>query len=201
MKPILIVDDEPQILTVLKRTLEAAGMATEGASSAGEALSLVRLRAFSLLLTDQVMPGMMGIDLIHRARSVRPEMTCLLMSGHPDAAEKMAEIVDAQIFRFVQKPWRREELLATVYAALGSAKLNLGPPLESGQETTDSEPARDVAAVIRRLAMDKQTRCRFRHSRSSQRTSEGELESCGVRGREGFMQGMFNRRNRKEAVQ
>ncbi len=201
MEPILIVDDEPQILTVLKRTLEAAGIPTERASSGGEAIRLVRQRAFSLLLTDQVMPGMMGIDLIHHAQSVRPEMKCLLMSGHPDAAEMMAELSDAHVFRFMHKPWKREGLLATVYAALGSAKLDLGPPSQPDDGSAGGEVSCEVACVSRRLAMDKQARSRFSYCSGLERSSAAETEEQEQRGLGGFVRRMFEQPERKELVQ
>ncbi len=84
---ILVVDDEPEILAVVRHSLEAIGYTVLAAASAGEALHLVGEGGgkIDLLLTDVVMPGMNGHGLAARVQAVDPRIRVLFMSGYTDS--------------------------------------------------------------------------------------------------------------------
>lgn len=115
---ILIVDDEPVVLTALKFTLEREGFHIVACTSPLKALAILAERDFSVIISDQRMPEMMGLDFLIESRRIRPHCSRILIT----AVLALPTIVDAinkgEIFRFVAKPWLREELVATVRNAV-----------------------------------------------------------------------------------
>lgn len=115
---ILIVDDEPVVLTALKFTLEREGFYVVACSSPLKALAILAERDFAVIISDQRMPEMLGLDFLIESRRLRPHASRILIT----AVLALPTIVDAinkgEIFRFVAKPWLREELVATVRNAV-----------------------------------------------------------------------------------
>lgn len=115
---ILVVDDEPVVLNALKFTLEREGFHVVACTSPMKALSILNDRDFAVIISDQRMPEMMGLDFLIESRRLRPHASRILIT----AVLALPTIVDAinkgEIFRFVAKPWLREELVATVRNAV-----------------------------------------------------------------------------------
>ena len=115
---ILIVDDEPVVLTALKFTLEREGFHIVACNSPLKALAILAERDFAVIISDQRMPEMLGLDFLVESRRIRPHASRILIT----AVLALPTIVDAinkgEIFRFVAKPWLREELIATVRNAV-----------------------------------------------------------------------------------
>jgi response regulator RpfG family c-di-GMP phosphodiesterase len=115
---ILIVDDEPVVLTALKVTLEREGFPVVACTSPVKALAVLKERDFAVIISDQRMPEMMGLDFLIESRRLRPHASRILIT----AVLALPTIVDAinkgEIFRFIAKPWLREELIATVRNAV-----------------------------------------------------------------------------------
>jgi response regulator RpfG family c-di-GMP phosphodiesterase len=115
---ILIVDDEPIVLGALKETLEREKYQVVSCSSPIKALAILEQRDFAVIISDQRMPEMLGLDFLIESRRIRPHASRVLIT----AVLSLPTIVDAinkgEIFRFVAKPWLREELLATVRNAI-----------------------------------------------------------------------------------
>jgi response regulator RpfG family c-di-GMP phosphodiesterase len=111
---ILIVDDEPIVLVALKETLERENHHVVACTSPRKALAILAERPFAVIISDQRMPEMMGLDFLIESRRLQPHASRILIT----AVLALPTIVDAinkgEIFRFVAKPWLREELLATV---------------------------------------------------------------------------------------
>lgn len=118
-EPIVVVDDDSSVCTVLTRFLTRHGYDATAYESAELALAHLRDPAVrcSLLLSDLTMGEMDGLALIRAARDLRPELTCLLLTGLgtnvPPSAWR-----DAGAAGLVAKPIRAEEFLGTVRAAL-----------------------------------------------------------------------------------
>lgn len=115
---ILIVDDEPIVLVALKETLERENHHVVACTSPTKALAILAERPFAVIISDQRMPEMMGLDFLIESRRLQPHASRVLVT----AVLALPTIVDAinkgEIFRFVAKPWLREEMLATVRNAL-----------------------------------------------------------------------------------
>ncbi len=141
---ILIVDDEAVVLSALKETLERAGFPVVACNSPLKALAVLAERDFAVIISDQRMPEMLGLDFLVESRRLRPRASRILIT----AVLALPTIVDAinrgEIFRFVAKPWLREELLATVRNAV--QRHELITQNEALQVETQSLNARLVAA-------------------------------------------------------
>jgi response regulator RpfG family c-di-GMP phosphodiesterase len=115
---ILIVDDEPVVLAALQQTLERERFHVVACSSPTKALAILNDRDFAVIISDQKMPEMLGLDFLIESRRIRPHASRILIT----AVLSLPTIVDAinkgEIFRFVAKPWLREELIATVRNAV-----------------------------------------------------------------------------------
>jgi len=121
---ILIVDDEPAILSALRRSLQREGFDVLRAGSAVEALeALAQQPQVDLVLSDQKMPGMSGIEMMETIRRKHPDAMRVLISAQCDIQSAADAINDGLISRFVLKPWRDEELETVVHLALRDGKL------------------------------------------------------------------------------
>ncbi len=116
---ILLAEDEPAIRTALSRILRASGYRVIEASNGGEALRLAATESgpIHLLLTDVMMPGIGGKELVRRLREKRPETRVILMSGYTDDADLRADLGSAR-FSFLQKPFAARQVVAAVRDAL-----------------------------------------------------------------------------------
>ena len=113
---ILVVEDEPGVRKITERILRGAGYEVTGTDRGAEALEMCGegAQAIDLLLTDVVMPEVLGTELVVAARASRPELRVLFMSGYSHevlAPEALAGQSDSS---FIEKPFSSEELLRTV---------------------------------------------------------------------------------------
>ena len=113
MTRVLIVDDEPAIRTTTRKILEKGGYETNTAADASEALEFLETQAFDVLLSDIIMPGMDGVELMRRALEAKPELKVVLITGEP-TVESAAAAVRAGAFDYLPKPVIRADLLKTV---------------------------------------------------------------------------------------
>lgn len=121
---ILIVDDELPIRKLLARILEGAEYQCTTADSATTAKEILEAENFDLLLTDLIMPGESGLDLIRYAKEHYPDMGRVMISASCD--QKIAsEIMQVGILGYVVKPVTREVVLLTVQNSLLHLRLNL----------------------------------------------------------------------------
>ncbi len=116
---VLLAEDEPAIRTALARVLHAHGYRVLEASNGGEALRLASAEPgpIHLLLTDVMMPGLGGKELVQRLRETRPDTRVILMSGYTDDAE-LRSTLGASQFVFLQKPFAARQVVAAVRDAL-----------------------------------------------------------------------------------
>jgi len=118
MHHVLIVDDEDMVLVSLRDTLKREGYNVTTAPNAVEALARLKEQGFSVVITDQQMPVLTGLELLTMAREMQPDATRILIT----AVLSLSTVIDAinrgEIYRFIVKPWLREELLVTVKNAV-----------------------------------------------------------------------------------
>jgi diguanylate cyclase (GGDEF)-like protein len=112
----LVVDDEPYILSTLSYLLEKE-FEVLTADSAPAAQQLFASRDIDLILTDQKMPQMSGVQLLEWVRQNHPRTVRLLMTGFAELEEAVEAINRGQVFRYLFKPWRTDELLQTLHQA------------------------------------------------------------------------------------
>ncbi|HTJ01052.1 MAG TPA: HD domain-containing phosphohydrolase [Dongiaceae bacterium] len=112
--PILVVDDEDIVLAALQETLRRAHYNVVTLSNPVEALEALKHRQFSVIITDQCMPTLSGLELLAQARQMQPYATRILITAVLSLDTVIDAINKGEIFRFILKPWLREEFLATI---------------------------------------------------------------------------------------
>jgi DNA-binding NtrC family response regulator len=120
---IMIVDDEPANLRLLER-LFRRDYTVVAASSGAEALQLLGQHDVALLITDQRMPGMTGIELLQRTASLRPHMVRIILTGYTDMNALVEAINCGHVYKYMTKPWDNNALRLTVERALQHYETN-----------------------------------------------------------------------------
>ena len=117
MQTLLLVDDEPGVLSSLRRLLHRENYRILTATSGEEALALLAENEVGVILTDQRMPGMSGTELLARVRVMYPKAVRMVLSGYTGLESLTEAINRGEIFRFMTKPWEDDELLDAVRGA------------------------------------------------------------------------------------
>jgi DNA-binding NtrC family response regulator len=120
---IMIVDDEPANLRLLER-LFRNDYNVLTAESGADALSLLEQHDVALIITDQRMPAMSGIDLLKRTTTIRPHMVRIILTGYTDVESLVGAINSGHVYRYVTKPWSNDDLRLSVSRALEHYETN-----------------------------------------------------------------------------
>lgn len=102
---ILIVDDEPHVLSSLRRLLSREGYRILAATSGAEGLELLRNHAVSLIISDQRMPVVIGAEFLARARLVSPHSMRIMLTGYAEVEAAAQAINEGGIHFYFSKPW------------------------------------------------------------------------------------------------
>jgi two-component system, NtrC family, response regulator HupR/HoxA len=121
---LLIVDDEKDILRTLSLTFEEEYNVFT-TSTGMEALKILEQEDIALILADQRMPEMSGVEFLERTIERHPEIIRMILTGYTDTEALIQAINVGRIYRYIQKPWDRQELKVTVKRALESYALAL----------------------------------------------------------------------------
>jgi len=113
---ILLVDDEPEILFSLRGLLRQE-FDLHTANSGAEALEALHRHPVEVIMTDQRMPEMTGVELLRRARGEYPQAIRIVFTGYADIKAVIDAINQGQIYRYLTKPWDPDELLAVLHQA------------------------------------------------------------------------------------
>jgi putative two-component system response regulator len=111
---VLFVDDERSYLAYTSGIFENRGLNILTASSAAEAITIVEEQAVAVVVSDNEMPGMRGIELLARIKEISPHTVKIMMTGSADLATTLAAINSGEVFRFVLKPWKKADMLHAV---------------------------------------------------------------------------------------
>lgn len=129
---ILVVDDDPCLLVLMKELLQRNGYKVLAAGSAQEASDMAQNAIIDLLITDVVMPQITGPELAEQLQARHPELPVMLLSGYPQPPL-------ASNWRFIQKPFGTSELIAGVAEVLQAPQTQVPagrkPPLKQPRRT------------------------------------------------------------------
>ena len=119
MIKILLVDDEVNITKSLRRLLmEVDRYDVFVAQSGGEGLDIVQAEQdIGVIISDQRMPGMSGVEFLSKVREIAPDAIRILLTGYADIEASIGAINQGAVFRYLTKPWENEELLDVVAEA------------------------------------------------------------------------------------
>jgi serine/threonine-protein kinase len=129
---VLFVDDEERILNAL-RTLFRNQYHVFTAENGALAAEFVKRFGIHVVVSDQRMPGMTGVELLRQVKSLSPNTVRMLLTGYSDLAAIVGSINEGEVFRFVKKPWDNAEMQKTVADAVAIAmELAATPPVPAG---------------------------------------------------------------------
>ncbi len=114
---ILIVDDEAANLRLLERLFRREYQVVS-ATSGAEALELLQTHDVALIISDQRMPGMTGIEFLKRAAEMRPHTVRIILTGYTDVNSLVEAINSGVVYKYVTKPWDNEDLRQTALRAV-----------------------------------------------------------------------------------
>ncbi len=115
---ILLVDDERNVLSALKRVFRQENYQVETAASGEEALTLLNQDEFQVIISDYKMPSMTGAELLRTVKAQHPEVIRIMLTGHADSGAVMGAIQEGAVYKFILKPWNDDDLRVTVGLAL-----------------------------------------------------------------------------------
>jgi serine/threonine-protein kinase len=168
---ILFVDDEERILTALKSVFRSKYHVLTAANGQ-EALDFIRRFRIPVIVSDQRMPGMLGVDLLRRSREISPDSVRILLTGYSDLASIVGSINDGEVYRFISKPWDNQELQQVIAeaTAIGNRMLELQrgrlePPARLDGAVLVLDDRREVFNALASMAGDKVT---LQHARNIQ---------------------------------
>ncbi|MBI5892012.1 MAG: protein kinase [Nitrosomonadales bacterium] len=154
---LLIVDDEERILNALKslfRHRYHVFTTTDG----NKALDFLTRYQMHVIISDQRMPIMTGVELLRRSRQISPHSVRILLTGYSDLAAMVGSINDGEVYRFLNKPWDNQALqtlvgeaatIALELANTKSATLELPEKMQAGVLVVDRDE--EVFGVVREL--------------------------------------------------
>ena len=121
---IIVVDDEAELMSALCEMLAGQGYETAGFLTGAEALAVLKEREFDLLLTDLMMPGMDGIELIRAGLEIDPNLIGIIMTGH-GTVQTAVEAMKIGAFDYILKPFKLNTLLPLLSRAMQVRNLRL----------------------------------------------------------------------------
>jgi phosphoserine phosphatase RsbU/P len=116
---VLLVDDDELVLSALRVVLELnAGVRVVGFTDPLQAIEELERTPVDIVISDYLMPGMNGIDLLRKALQCQPDSVRILLTGFADKQNAIRAINEVGIYQYLEKPWDNDQLLMVVHSAL-----------------------------------------------------------------------------------
>ena len=122
-RTLLLVDDEENIVAALKRLFRRDGYHIVTANSAAEGLQRLAEHDVDVIVSDQRMPGMTGVEFLHRAKDLYPQTVRMVLSGYTELQSIIDAVNEGAIYKFLTKPWDDERLRGHVAEAFRQKEL------------------------------------------------------------------------------
>jgi diguanylate cyclase (GGDEF)-like protein/PAS domain S-box-containing protein len=147
-RTLLVVDDEPAILSSLKRLMRREGYTILTADSGPAGLDLLASHDVGVVISDARMPEMSGGEFLGRVREMYPDVLRMMLSGYTDLKAVTSAVNSGELFAFLTKPWDDAELMETVRDAFRHHERRTQmhrPNPADDQQSTDRTSAPDVS--------------------------------------------------------
>lgn len=157
---ILLVDDEPSILSALRRLLsltpcvfngEAFKLQVDTYASPVEALKAANSVSYEMVISDYRMPGMDGVRLLKEIRQIQPHAVRFILSGYADLEALISAINEAQISRFIAKPWNDYELVSAIAQGLAWRALQIETERLADERRLETQRASAEEVALKQL--------------------------------------------------
>ncbi len=122
-RSLLLVDDDPNVLSSLKRLLRPDGYEISCAASGPEGLKLLEQHPVDIIVADQRMPGMSGVEFLREAKRLYPQTVRIVLSGHTELQSVTDAINEGAVYRFLTKPWDDDQLRGFIEQAFRHKEL------------------------------------------------------------------------------
>jgi len=122
---ILVVDDEKLILNSIKHVLRSENYHLLTAQSGIEGLKLLKKHNVQLVISDQKMPKMTGVEFLKQVKVLYPEILTIMLTAVDETKIAIDAINEAGVYKFILKPWENNDLKITIRRALESLELLL----------------------------------------------------------------------------
>lgn len=116
-KTLLLVDDEQNIVSALKRLLRRDGYEILTANSGADGLAILASNKVDVIISDQRMPGMMGVEFLSLVKINYPDTIRIILSGYTELSSVTAAINEGAVYRFLTKPWDDDRLRESIKEA------------------------------------------------------------------------------------
>ena len=120
---ILLVDDEQDVLSSLKRTLRSENFNILTAQNAEEGLSIVNREDIHLVISDMQMPGINGAEFLQNVSRLSPKTVRMILTGYADLDATIHAINEGKIYSYITKPWKKDHLIKVIDLALHTQRL------------------------------------------------------------------------------
>lgn len=150
MNKILVVDDEVSVLNAIKRSMRHTGWEFHFYSSALEALNDASVNNYDLIISDFRMPEINGLELLQSLKILRPNALRIILSGQADLELVIKAVNDAEIYRFITKPWQDDDLRLSIESALEHKKV-----LEENQVLADQVRAQQSQIDLQKKELER----------------------------------------------
>ncbi|CAN7394348.1 EAL domain-containing protein [Massilia sp. LjRoot122] len=122
-RTLLLVDDEPNILAALKRQMRGMGCRILTASGGQEGLAILEREAVDVIVSDQRMPGMTGVEFLRVVKQSHPDTVRMVLSGFTELQSVTDAVNEGAIYKFLTKPWDDTQLRAHIEEAFRNKEM------------------------------------------------------------------------------
>ncbi len=158
LKTILLVDDEANVLSALKRLLRKDGYQIFSTTSAAEAFEILASNKVGVIVSDQRMPEMNGTEFLSQVKELYPNTMRMVLSGYTELQSVTDAINKGAIYKFLTKPWDDDQLRANIAEAFRRLQVELeNAALHKEVETVNTELVR-LNHVLEQRVMEKNER-------------------------------------------
>jgi CheY-like chemotaxis protein len=163
---VLCVDDEENILNAMKRLLRKENYRLVTARNGTEGLEILRKENVHLVISDQRMPGMSGVEFLARIKEEYPDIIRIVLTGYTEVDSIMESINKGHIFKFILKPWNDQNLRLEIRQGLEQHDLIQANKSLSERIMQQNETLKDINETL--------------ELRVRERTKELEIQNCAL---------------------